>query len=149
MQKVFFHTADKSLKQKNKKQLKTFIERLFKNEKMDLERIDYIFCSDNYLLQLNISALNHDYYTDILTFPLSKPDQPIKAEVYISLDRVKENAKTFNEKVENETLRVIFHGALHLCGYNDHSELEKREIRNKENYYISSYLINVSRETLI
>ncbi len=147
MQKVYFHSEDRIFRFEQKNKLKDFINNLFQLEKTQLRRLDYIFCSDEYLLQLNRSALNHDYYTDILTFPLHEEKQPVEAEIYISLDRVRENASLHREKFKTELLRVIFHGALHLCGFDDHLENDIREMRTKENQYISLFQENVSRET--
>lgn len=139
MQKVFFHTADRSLTIKNKTSVKRYIEYLFKQEKKELDRIDYIYCSDEYLLEMNKNHLNHDYLTDILTFELS-PTEITEAEVYISLDRVKDNAKELQLPLLDETLRVIFHGALHLCGYLDKTAKDEQIMRKKEDHYIKDYL---------
>ena len=91
---------------------------IFKKEDRPLDRLDLIFCSDAYLLQINQDFLGHSDLTDIITFDLSD-EQDSSAEIYISVDRVRENAKTFGVSVENELHRVIFHGILHLCGYKD------------------------------
>lgn len=139
MQLVSFHTADKQLTLKNKTHLKQFIASIFDNEGKPLKKLDYIFCSDGYLLQMNNDFLQHDYYTDIITFPLSDKHQPIVGEVYISLDRVKENASQHNSSVLDETLRVLFHGALHLCGYGDKSAKEIKAMRAKEDFYINLF----------
>lgn len=138
MHKVFFHSADRSLTIKNRTQIKQFIEFIFKKEKRTLNRIDYIYCSDEHLLEMNRSHLNHDYLTDILTFELSST-QSTQAEVYISLDRVKDNAKELELPLIDETLRVIFHGALHLCGYLDKTRKEGQLMRQMEDFYIKEY----------
>lgn len=96
--------------------------------------IDYIFCSDEFLLEINKTHLSHDEYTDIITFSLH--DNPLSGEIYISIDRVKENADTFQTTFENELSRVMIHGILHLCGYDDHSDDDIEEIRQKEEEYI-------------
>ena len=88
------------------------------------------------LLQMNRDFLQHDYYTDIITFGLSEKGQPVEAEVYISLDRVKENARIHGATQANETLRVVFHGALHLCGYKDKKKSEITLMRQKEDQYL-------------
>lgn len=134
--KVRFHYADRKLHNINTTQLKKMVETIFKKENVKLAHIDYIFCSDEYLLAINQSALNHDYYTDIITFPLSEKGLPIEAEIYISLDRVKENAKTLDQTYQRELARVIAHGALHLCGYKDKSKKDISIIRAKEDFYI-------------
>lgn len=139
MQLVSFHSADKQLTFKNKTRLKQFIAGIFEQEDKDLKKLDYIFCSDEYLLQMNNDFLQHDYYTDIITFPLSDKNQPIVGEVYISLDRVKDNASQHKSSVLDETLRVLFHGALHLCGYGDKSTKEIKTMRAKEDFYINLF----------
>ncbi len=136
MATVSFRSADRSLQIPGKTRLKAFIQLLFKKEKISLDSITYIFCSDEFLLQMNRDFLQHDYYTDIITFGLSDKGQPIEAELYISLDRVKDNAKTHNTTQTNETLRVIFHGALHLCGYKDKKKSEITIMRQKEDQYL-------------
>lgn len=133
---------------RNRVTLKRFLTQLFKKEKRNLVRLNYIFCSDSYLLNINKRYLSHNYFTDIITFPLSDPTQPIIADIYISVDRVRANAVTFRSSIKQELHRVIFHGALHLCGYNDKSKSESTEIRKKENTYLSLYLDHfVPRET--
>lgn len=139
MSKVFFHSADRSLRFKNKTLLKNFITELFNQENKSLKRVDYIFCSDEYLLDLNQRSLQHDYYTDILTFPLSEKESEVVGEIYISTDRVRENSIQHNTSFDNEILRVIFHGALHLCGYNDHSKKDQQKMRRKEDHYIDMF----------
>lgn len=125
--------------------LKLFVQNTFKIEKIALEMLTYIFCSDNYLHSLNTTYLKHDTYTDIITFCLSEKDQPIVGDVYISIDRIKENANFFKTSYKAEIHRVIFHGALHLCNYNDKTEAEAKLMRSKENFYLHKYF--VSRET--
>jgi len=145
MKKVYFLSADKSVNAKNRSSIKKLIIQLFHHEKVFLNRIDYIFCSDDYLLEINQQFLRHETYTDVITFPLSKPDEPVYAEVYMSVDRIKENAKAFKVPYQNELLRVMIHGALHLCGYTDHTDAQKQTIHSKEDYYLNKFA--VSRET--
>ncbi|GAC1536467.1 MAG: rRNA maturation RNase YbeY [Sediminibacterium sp.] len=133
---ILFRSADRSLGLTGKTILKDFIVGLFKKEKKTLASITYVFCSDSYLLQMNRDFLQHDYYTDIITFGLSGKGAPIEAEVYISLDRVKDNARTLGTSFREETLRVIFHGALHLCGYKDKKKSEIALMRQKEEQYL-------------
>jgi rRNA maturation RNase YbeY len=136
---VSFQSADRPFHFAGKTVLKTFITSLFKKEKKALANITYIFCSDAYLLQINRDFLAHDFYTDIITFGLSEEGHPIEAEVYISLDRVKDNARTLGATFREETLRVIFHGALHLCGYKDKKKSEISLMRQKEGQYLLLY----------
>ncbi|MBS1663340.1 MAG: rRNA maturation RNase YbeY [Bacteroidetes bacterium] len=119
--------------------LKDFLPELFKKEKKQFNELQYIFCSDDYLLKINKQYLNHDYYTDIITFDLSEPGQPINAEIYISVDRVRDNARSFGTSLKKELHRVIFHGALHLCGYRDKTSQEEKIMRKMEEQYLSLY----------
>ena len=139
MAKINFRSGDRSFTFLNKTFLKKFIESLIKKEKQHLLEINYVFCSDKFLLQMNRDFLNHDYYTDIITFGLSEKNQPIEAEIYISLDRVKENAATLGVKYKEEILRVIFHGALHLCGFKDKTKSEILVMRTKEEQYLQQF----------
>ena len=136
MTAVSFRSADRHLQLTGKTGLKAFIQALFRKERKQLGSLTYIFCSDEFLLQINRDFLKHDYYTDILTFGLSEKGQPVEAEVYISLDRVKDNAETLGIGYRQETLRVIFHGALHLCGYKDKKKSEIALMRAKEDQYL-------------
>lgn len=104
-----------------------------------MDSINYIFCTDNALLKINRQFLNHDFYTDIITFDLSESTS-VRAEVYISVDRVKDNAQEIGVSFKSEVHRVIFHGALHLCGYKDKSKKEKEKMRRKEEFYLKKYL---------
>jgi probable rRNA maturation factor len=140
MKKVHFNYADRKLNIPNKTNLKAFVEQLFKQEKKELGCIRYVFCSDEYLLEINKASLNHDYYTDIITFGLSEPNQPIEAEVYVSIDRVKENAFSMNIPFKEELYRVVFHGALHLCGYKDKKKEDILVMRKKEDEYLKLFL---------
>lgn len=112
---------------------------LFKKEKKKLANLNYIFCSDEYLLAINRDFLQHDYYTDIVTFELNDPGTPISGEIYISIDRIRDNAKNLEESFTRELHRVIFHGALHLCGYRDKTQEEEKLMRKMEDKYLSSY----------
>jgi rRNA maturation RNase YbeY len=103
-----------------------------------IQEISYIFCSDQYLLELNQTALNHDYFTDIITFDLREnPNDALDAELYISLDRVEENSRDFNTTFAHELKRVMVHGLLHLTGLNDSSDEEKAHMREMENQYLA------------
>lgn len=106
-------------------------------ESVIVGNINYIICSDNYLLEINRRYLDHDYYTDIITFPSSEPPEPIEADIFISIDRVRENAATLEKAFSNEFHRVLVHGILHLLGYNDSSNREKQEMRIKEDSCLS------------
>lgn len=118
---------------------KKILINIFENEGHQLKRLTYIFCSDNYLLDLNIQYLQHDTYTDILTFDLSESGSAVVAEIYISIERVAENSTRYNISSDQELRRVMIHGILHLCGYNDHSGDEKVIMREREDYYLSHF----------
>lgn len=100
-----------------------------------LHSLNYVFCSDQRLLEINRQFLHHNYYTDIITFDLSE-GVSTHAEIYISVDRVKENARNLGVSFKSELHRVIFHGALHLCGYGDKDNKEMQEMRKIEDYYL-------------
>jgi rRNA maturation RNase YbeY len=139
MQTIFFRSADKRLRLPAKKQIAVLIETLFQEEEKQLYSLNYVFCSDDFLLKINKEFLQHDYYTDIVTFELSESKNRIEGEVYISLDRVKDNAQSLGISPNEELLRVIFHGALHLCGYKDKKAKEIKLMRQKEDYYLQLY----------
>ncbi|MBL0356573.1 MAG: rRNA maturation RNase YbeY [Chitinophagaceae bacterium] len=143
----FFNEASVTLNHRSK--LKKFIESIFKRERKRLNGIDYIFCSDEYLLGINRQFLNHDYYTDIITFDISDPGQPTDAEIYISVDRVRDNAISLNQTLNSELHRVMFHGALHLCGYMDKTKRDQSRMRAIEAKYLDLYFnSNAPRGTL-
>lgn len=121
--------------------LKSFIESIFRKEKMALAELNYIFCSDDELLQINRQFLQHNYYTDIITFDLSDTGNAIHAEVYISIERVKDNARKLRVSFRKEIHRVIFHGVLHLCGYKDKKASQQKEMRAKEEELLKLYLL--------
>ena len=128
---------------KNRKPLKLFINKLFTIEKKTLESLNIIFCSDEYLLIINQQHLKHNFYTDIVTFDLSESKiSPTIGELYISIDRVKDNAKKLNVAVTEELHRVIFHGSLHLCGFKDKTASDIKTMRFKEEEYLYLYFKN-------
>ena len=131
---------------RDRTRLRKFLLSLFKKEGKRLGELQYIFCSDDYLLAINRQYLDHDFYTDIITFDLSEKGQSINAEIYISVDRVRENAREYGSAVKEELHRVIFHGALHLCGYKDKTPTQVKEMRKMEKKYLD--LWNVPRGTL-
>ena len=136
---VKFYFSDSKITIPRRTQLKKTIVQIFTDKKRHLERLSYIFCSDEYLLALNQSHLQHDYYTDIITFDLSENSRTIIGEIYISVDRVKDNAQTLKTPVNEELHRVIFHGALHLCGLKDKEPKQAKEMRKAEDLYLKRY----------
>ena len=141
---ISFDKADKNATLGNRGALKAFIERALKREGLSIETLQYIFCSDKFLLDINKSYLKHDYYTDIISFDLSETKGKLIGEVYISIDRVKDNAKTHKSSMKEELLRVIFHGALHFCGYKDKKPADAKEMRTQEDKWIKSYLKSIA-----
>ncbi len=119
--------------------LKFFINVIFKSEGIRLKSLNYIFCSDDYLLEINNTHLRHNFYTDVITFDLSETPQQMIAEIYISIDRVKDNAKQMGVTIKEELHRVMFHGVLHLCGYRDKTKSDQKEIRAMEDKYLMQY----------
>ncbi len=128
-----------SISLKDRRRLKLFLVGLFRKEGRPLAELQYIFCSDQYLLAINRQYLSHDFYTDIITFDLSEKNHPINAEIYISVDRLKENALKYDSSLKKELHRVMFHGALHLCGYRDKTASELAEMRRMEEKYLKKY----------
>ena len=124
---------------KNKRKRRDWIIEIAKKEGYQVKEINYIFCSDKYLLQINRTFLNHDYFTDIITFNNSEKKKELEAELYISISRVKENAKEEGVLFEEELNRVIIHGVLHLMGYKDKSRQQQELIRKKENSSLKTY----------
>lgn len=134
----FFFPYKTSLSDRTR--LKSFIESVFRKEKTVLVGLNYVFCSDEELLKINRQFLQHNYYTDIITFDLSDPGGAIQAEIYISVERVKDNARQLGVTFRKELHRVIFHGVLHLCSYNDKKAQQQKEMRTKEEDLLKLYL---------
>ena len=137
--KVHFFSHDIATGLRNTSNLKHFIELIFKEESQKLDTINYIFCSDKAVLEINKKYLNHDFYTDVITFDLSQNNGNITAEVYISIERIRDNAKQLGISIKSELHRVLFHAALHLCGYNDKRIRDKEIMRKKEDQLLSKY----------
>jgi rRNA maturation RNase YbeY len=123
----------------NRSNLKTFLKYITKNENTNIKDLNFVFCSDDYLLDINRQYLKHDYNTDIITFELSNDKEEIIAELYISVDSVFKNSIEYQSTKKNEIHRVIFHGVLHLCGYKDKSKADIILMRSKEDEYLKLY----------
>ncbi len=117
-------------------EISKWISGVISSEEFKEGEINYVFCDDDYLNKLNIEFLNHDTLTDIISFD-NKIGKILHGEIFISVDRVKENAKIFRVTFKEELCRVIVHGVLHFCGYKDKSEEDSKLMRNKENFYIN------------
>ncbi|MEO6488830.1 MAG: rRNA maturation RNase YbeY [Ferruginibacter sp.] len=135
-----------SIKLPGRTLLKKFINSLIINEKRVTQGVTFVFCSDSYLLNINQVFLNHNDLTDIITFNLGV-GEAIVGEIYISTERIRENALKYNVSFNEELYRVMFHGLLHLCGYNDKLKGEKIIMRKKEDFYLRRYMATVSRGT--
>jgi len=135
---INFFTADKGYSLKEKAKIKDWIQSEAILYKKEIQEISIIFCSDEYLLDLNKRFLNHNYFTDVITFDNSI-ENTINGEIYISVDRLKENAKNLKAKLFDEYIRIIIHGTLHLFGYGDKTEEEKSIMTQKENEAIDRF----------
>jgi len=145
MRTIQFHFL-KSITLTERNRLRVFLIKTLKKEKRKIQNLSFWFCSNNKILKINKKHLNHNYYTDIITFDFSPtPQHAIISDVFISVDMVRENAQIYHTNIKSELHRVIFHGALHLCGYRDKSDSEKKKMRKMEDRLLKSYF--VSRET--
>lgn len=140
---VSFHVADVTFNLKNKLNLKQFIPQQFKLKANKNISLSVILCSDEYLLNINKQFLQHDYYTDIITFPLEESSKKTTAEIYISLDRIWENAQKQNVHFEEEFYRVLFHGIIHLAGFKDKTKSEKEIMTKQEDIWLSDFKKNL------
>jgi len=133
---VSFFSEDIDFKVVNPLKTKKWIKNASISEGYELSQLNYVFCSDEYLLEINKQYLDHDYFTDIITFDNSEEDNQLEGDIYISVDRVRENAATFHTDFDTEMRRVLIHGLLHLTGYEDSSEALKTAMRAKEDEYL-------------
>jgi rRNA maturation RNase YbeY len=131
-----FHKENTTFRFSDKNLIINWLDNCLRKEKKISGEMNFIFCSDKYLLKINQEYLQHDYYTDIITFDYTQKNL-VSGDIYISIDRVKENANTYKVSFQNELLRVIVHGVLHLCGYKDKTKAHARLMREKEDYYLS------------
>ncbi|WP_370477403.1 rRNA maturation RNase YbeY [Tamlana flava] len=122
-------------------QISTWILNTISSENHKLEEINYVFCDDEYLHKLNVEFLNHDTLTDIISFDYSI-GKIIQGDIFISIERVEDNAKDFNVSFDDELHRVIVHGVLHYCGYKDKSEADAKLMREKETFYLNQLVSN-------
>lgn len=135
---INFFTEDIDFKPKNSRKLKQWVKESALAEGYKILELNYIFCSDEYLHQMNVEYLDHDTLTDIITFDNSETQGKIEGDIFISIDRVKENAQDFEVSFEYELSRVLIHGVMHLCGYKDKTDDEAKEMRGKENQYLGT-----------
>jgi probable rRNA maturation factor len=142
MSDINFFQEEVSFQLSHQDILKGWISTIIQNAKQSFDTINFIYCSDNYLLEINKEYLDHDYYTDIITFDNKEDDgSALDADIFISIDRVKENATQLNLPYEQELHRVMVHGILHLLGHKDKTEEQKNEMRESEEASLSLLLI--------
>lgn len=133
---ISYFTEDVVFKFKNKRLNNKWLTLVAESEVKRIGDISIIFCSDSYILDINIRYLHHDYFTDIITFDYTEGDR-LSGDLFISLDTVRANAAEYGSDFETELNRVMVHGVLHLIGYDDHSSADKKLMREKEDYYLS------------
>lgn len=137
MGEINFFFEDKPQQDYNEKNLINWLRHVAVTEGKELLEINYIFCSDEYLYDINVKYLSHDYYTDIITFDNSEETAQLEGDIFVSLDRVANNANDLGETFHVELRRVLVHGLLHLIGYDDKTPELKKVMREKENAYLS------------
>ena len=138
---IQFNGKTKFLDGESRKKIRSILISHAHTNRYEISSLSYVFVDDEYLLELNQKTLNHDTYTDIITFDLSDQEGIIDGEIYISVDRVKENAKLFNVAFITEMIRVVAHGYLHLIGFKDKTLTQKEEMRKQEEYFIKQFEI--------
>lgn len=137
MNEITFFSEEIDFQISNSELIQQWIEYTVEQEGQEIEAINYIFCSDEYLHKINVEYLSHDYYTDIITFDNSEGEELIEGDIFISIERVEENASLNSVTFLEELRRVIIHGVLHLIGYNDKTDSEQEVMTQKENAYLS------------
>ena len=133
---IFFFKEGVKFRLSDRQKLQHWIIKMTKKESHDIENLNFIFCTDKYLKQINNSYLNHDYFTDIITFDNSTSNKEITGDIFISIDRVKVNALLYNVSFRDELNRVMAHGVLHLLGYGDKNEKARKEMRVMEDSWL-------------
>jgi len=136
---ISFHIEEVNFELHDAHSIELWIKSVIQSYSCKLNVVNIIFCSDHYLHQLNVSYLNHDTLTDIITFPYASPPQ-IEGDIYISIERVQDNALIYKVSFEEELLRVIIHGILHLCGFTDKTKAEKEAMHQKENEALKQFV---------
>jgi rRNA maturation RNase YbeY len=139
---IYFFSEEINFELKEKLIRKRWLKSIATKAGFTIRELNYVFCSDEYLYRMNLEYLNHDTYTDIITFDNSEKEFDIAGDIFVSIDRVGENAQTNNQKVETELNRVLVHGLLHLMGYKDKTKEESTMMRQKEEESINLYLLH-------
>ncbi|MET3129332.1 rRNA maturation RNase YbeY [Arcicella rosea] len=136
---IVFFNEDIDFKFGQKNQLKAWLKKVAESEGFKMRNLNYIFCSDEYLHKINLEYLDHDTYTDIITFDNSEGEEDIEGDIFVSIERVKDNSQELKTEFLDEFKRVLVHGLLHLCGYDDHSDEDEAQMRELESKYISIF----------
>ncbi|WP_018617806.1 rRNA maturation RNase YbeY [Spirosoma luteum] len=136
---IRFFNEDVSYKLAQKQPTRQWLKRQAEGEGYSIGELNYIFCSDDYILQVNKDYLKHDYYTDIITFDQSEEEGVLAGDIFISVERVNDNAGQLRVLPEQEMRRVLAHGLLHLCGYRDKSDEEAIQMRAKEEEWLTGF----------
>ncbi|MBB6004924.1 MULTISPECIES: rRNA maturation RNase YbeY [Arcicella] len=136
---IVFFNEDIDFKFGQKNQLKAWLKKVAESEGFKMRNLNYIFCSDEYLHKINLEYLDHDTYTDIITFDNSEEEEDIEGDIFVSIERVKDNSQELKTEFLDEFKRVLVHGLLHLCGYDDHSDEDEAQMRELESKYISIF----------
>ncbi len=144
---IHFFTEEITFTLKHKTIIRSWLRDTIYAEGYVLEELNFIFCSDEYLLGINQQYLNHDTYTDVITFDNSEAAKTIVSDIFISIDRIKENAKTFNHEFMHELCRVMVHGTLHLLGYPDKGKVAKKIMTEKEDFYLAKLALKPAVST--
>jgi len=134
---IHFFNEDSEFKIKKPEHIISWLKNVIEDHKFQLKDLNYIFCSDQYLLQVNQDYLNHDYFTDIITFDNSEKEDEIEGDIFISIDRVLDNSQKMGTNFDTELYRVMAHGLLHLLGFDDKTNSDKTQMREKEDTCLS------------
>ena len=147
MAAIVYFSEQLSFRFPNKRCVSAWIRGTIVSEACVLEQLNIVFCSDDYLLQMNREYLQHDYFTDIITFNQSDSPQRMEGDIFISIDRIRENAKLYSVSLMHELHRVIIHGVLHLAGYTDDTSEKRQEMREKESFYLARLGVAVNKKS--
>ena len=135
---ISFHCKHSQYRPANKSRITEWLNKSVQHQKKSIGNISIVFCSDEHLLQINKQYLNHNYFTDIITFDYST-NNVISGDLFVSIDRLRDNAANLEINLQLEVRRVLVHGVLHLCGYNDKSPADKKLMTAKEDFYLARY----------
>ncbi len=142
MNSIHFFEEDIKSRLKHKKDLKVFLLNIILSEEKDLDNLSVVFCSDQYLLEINKRFLNHNFYTDTISFLSSNNSDPMLGEIFISCERVKDNCKIFRVPYQQELIRVMIHSTLHLCGYLDDTAKNKNQMFSLQEGYLNNWFVS-------